>query len=69
MFKNTQTQYLMVLCSFREQLQQHVREHAVEAVMACREIEQSLQELTGTFSYNISYTASVDFNDANTSHN
>ncbi|KAF3321046.1 homeobox protein knotted-1-like 3 isoform X1 [Carex littledalei] len=41
------TQYLMVLCSFREQLQQHVREHAVEAVMACREIEQSLQELTG----------------------
>ncbi|KAJ3689654.1 hypothetical protein LUZ61_018818 [Rhynchospora tenuis] len=40
-------QYLMVLCSFREQLQQHVREHAVEAVMACREIEQSLQDLTG----------------------
>ncbi|KAJ3682036.1 hypothetical protein LUZ60_014609 [Juncus effusus] len=41
------TQYLMVLCSFREQLQQHVREHAVEAVMACREIEQALQDLTG----------------------
>ncbi|CAD5174996.1 homeobox protein knotted-1-like 3 [Musa acuminata AAA Group] len=40
-------QYLMVLCSFREQLQQHVRVHAVEAVIACREIEQSLQDLTG----------------------
>ncbi|KAG1362392.1 homeobox protein knotted-1-like 3 [Cocos nucifera] len=40
-------QYLLVLCSFREQLQQHVRVHAVEAVMACREIEQSLQDLTG----------------------
>lgn len=38
----------MVLYSFREQLQQHVRVHAVEAVMACREIEQSLQDLTGT---------------------
>ncbi|ONK72867.1 uncharacterized protein A4U43_C04F24230 [Asparagus officinalis] len=40
-------QYLFVLCSFREQLQQHVRIHAVEAVMACREIEQSFQEITG----------------------
>ena len=37
----------MVLCSFKEQLQQHVRVHAVEAVMACREIEQNLQSLTG----------------------
>lgn len=43
-----QAQYLMLLCSFREQLQQHVRVHAVEAVMACREIEQSLQDLTGS---------------------
>ncbi|KAL6006777.1 Homeobox protein knotted-1-like 3 [Asimina triloba] len=41
------TQYLLVLCSFKEQLQQHVRVHAVEAVMACREIEQSFQALTG----------------------
>lgn len=41
------TQYLLALCSFREQLQQHVRVHAVEAVIACRDIEQSLQELTG----------------------
>lgn len=40
-------QYLLVLCSFKEQLQQHVRVHAVEAVMACREIEQNLQNLTG----------------------
>ncbi|XP_076913639.1 homeobox protein knotted-1-like 7 [Bidens hawaiensis] len=40
-------QYLVVLCSFKEQLQQHVRVHAVEAVMACREIEHNLQALTG----------------------
>ncbi|XP_058105626.1 homeobox protein HD1-like [Magnolia sinica] len=44
---NFLTQYLVVLCSFKEQLQQHVRVHAVEAVMACREIEQSFQALTG----------------------
>ncbi|KAG0457057.1 hypothetical protein HPP92_022214 [Vanilla planifolia] len=44
---NFLTQYSLLLCSFREQLQQHVRVHAVEAVMACREIEQSLHELTG----------------------
>lgn len=42
-----QGQYLLVLCTFKEQLQQHVRVHAVEAVMACREIEQNLQALTG----------------------
>ncbi|GFP97768.1 homeobox protein knotted-1-like 7 [Phtheirospermum japonicum] len=40
-------QYLVVLCSFKEQLHQHVRVHAVEAVMACREIEHNLQTLTG----------------------
>ncbi|KAL2516797.1 Homeobox protein knotted-1-like 7 [Abeliophyllum distichum] len=44
---NFLTQYLLVLCSFREELQQHVRIHAVEAVMACREIEHNLQTLTG----------------------
>ncbi|KAM7256578.1 hypothetical protein ACFE04_012319 [Oxalis oulophora] len=33
---NFLAQYLIVLCSFKEQLQQHVRVHAVEAVMACR---------------------------------
>ncbi|KAH0643191.1 hypothetical protein KY290_035455 [Solanum tuberosum] len=44
---NFLAQYLLVLCSFKEQLQQHVRVHAVEAVMACREIEQNLQLLTG----------------------
>ncbi|KAA0042807.1 homeobox protein knotted-1-like 7 [Cucumis melo var. makuwa] len=38
---------MIVLCSFKEQLQQHVRVHAVEAVMACREIENTLQALTG----------------------
>lgn len=40
---------MLLLCSFREQLQQHVRVHAMEAVMACWELEQSLQSLTGTF--------------------
>lgn len=40
-------QYLIVLCTFKEQLQQHVRVHAVEAVMACREIENNLHALTG----------------------
>ncbi|XP_014501531.1 homeobox protein knotted-1-like 3 isoform X1 [Vigna radiata var. radiata] len=39
--------YVLLLCSFKEQLQQHVRVHAMEAVMACWEIEQSLQSLTG----------------------
>ncbi|KAL0916767.1 hypothetical protein M5K25_014303 [Dendrobium thyrsiflorum] len=41
------THYVLLLCSFREQLQQHVRVHAMEAVMACWELEQSLQSLTG----------------------
>ncbi|KAK9276589.1 hypothetical protein L1049_006124 [Liquidambar formosana] len=44
---NFLAQYMVVLCSFKEQLQQHVRVHAVEAVMACREIEHTLQALTG----------------------
>ncbi|KAJ9147834.1 hypothetical protein P3X46_029951 [Hevea brasiliensis] len=44
---NFLAQYLIVLCSFKDQLQQHVRVHAVEAVMACREIENTLQALTG----------------------
>ncbi|KAI6702208.1 hypothetical protein NL676_011344 [Syzygium grande] len=44
---NFLAQYLVVLCSFKEQLQQHVRVHAVEAVMACRDIENTLQALTG----------------------
>ncbi|KAK4274470.1 hypothetical protein QN277_017682 [Acacia crassicarpa] len=39
--------YVLLLCSFKEQLQQHVRVHAMEAVMSCWEIEQSLQSLTG----------------------
>uniref|UniRef100_A0A2P2LEW4 KNOX2 domain-containing protein n=1 Tax=Rhizophora mucronata TaxID=61149 RepID=A0A2P2LEW4_RHIMU len=37
----------MVLSTFKDQLQQHVRVHAVEAVMACCEIENTLQALTG----------------------
>ncbi|KAG6772295.1 hypothetical protein POTOM_023698 [Populus tomentosa] len=42
-----QTHYVLLLCSFKDQLQQHVRVHAMEAVMACWELEQSLQGLTG----------------------
>nr|CAD1831909.1 unnamed protein product [Ananas comosus var. bracteatus] len=41
------THYVLLLCSFKEQLQQHVRVHAMEAVVACWELEQSLQSLTG----------------------
>ncbi|XP_074579345.1 homeobox protein knotted-1-like 13 [Curcuma longa] len=41
------TQYLLLLLSFKEQLQQHVRVHAMDAVMACWELEQNLQVLTG----------------------
>ncbi|XP_038724655.1 homeobox protein HD1-like [Tripterygium wilfordii] len=44
---NFLSQYYIVLCTFKEQLQQHVRVHAVEAVMACREIESTLHALTG----------------------
>ncbi|KAJ7561751.1 hypothetical protein O6H91_03G040000 [Diphasiastrum complanatum] len=40
-------QYVMLLHSFKEQLQQHVRVHAMEAVVACWEMEQSLLNLTG----------------------
>ncbi|KAI4969753.1 hypothetical protein ZWY2020_000667 [Hordeum vulgare] len=40
------THYVLLLCSFKEQLQQHVRVHAMEAVMACWELEQTLQSLT-----------------------
>uniref|UniRef100_A0A7N0V721 Uncharacterized protein n=1 Tax=Kalanchoe fedtschenkoi TaxID=63787 RepID=A0A7N0V721_KALFE len=41
------TQYVLLLSSFKEQLQQHVRVHAMEAVMACWDLEQALQNLTG----------------------
>ncbi|KAJ7957475.1 Homeobox protein knotted-1-like [Quillaja saponaria] len=41
------THYVLLLCAFKDQLQQHVRVHAMEAVMACWELEQSLQSLTG----------------------
>lgn len=41
------THYVLLLCTFKEQLQQHVRFHAMDAVMACWELEQSLLSLTG----------------------
>lgn len=47
LFLLMQTHYVLLLSSFKEQLQQHVRVHAMEAVMACWELEQSLQSLTG----------------------
>jgi len=43
-----QTHYVLLLYSFKEQLQQLVRVHAMEAVMACWELEQTLQSLTGS---------------------
>ncbi|XP_024529848.1 homeobox protein HD1 [Selaginella moellendorffii] len=39
--------YVTLLRSFKDQLQQHVRVHAMEAVVACWELEQSLFTLTG----------------------
>ena len=42
-----QAHYVLLLCTFKEQLQQHVKVHAMEAVMACWELEQSLLTLTG----------------------
>ncbi|CAI0629560.1 unnamed protein product [Linum tenue] len=47
MVLNFATHYVLLLCSFKDQLQQHVRVHAMEAVMACWELEQALQSLTG----------------------
>lgn len=44
---SNQANYVLLLCSFKEQLQQHVRVHAMDAVMACWELEQNLQSLTG----------------------
>ncbi|KAK7251230.1 hypothetical protein RIF29_34248 [Crotalaria pallida] len=44
---NLLAQYWILLCTFKEQLQQHVRVDAVEAVMACRDIENTFQALTG----------------------
>ncbi|XP_017983426.1 PREDICTED: homeobox protein knotted-1-like 3 [Theobroma cacao] len=41
------TNYVLLLGFFKDQLQQHVRVHAMEAVMACWDLEQSLQSLTG----------------------
>jgi hypothetical protein len=49
----SQTHYVLLLCSFKEQLQQHVRVHAMEAVMACWELEQSLQSLTGKSAFQL----------------
>ncbi|KAK1374777.1 homeobox protein HD1 [Heracleum sosnowskyi] len=64
---NFLAQYLILLCSFKEQLQQHVRVHAVEAVMACREIEQNLHSLTGvTLGEGTGATMSEDEDDLQT---
>ena len=44
-----QSHYVVLLCSFKEQLQHHVCVHALEAITACWEIEQSLQSITGMY--------------------
>ncbi|KAF6160411.1 hypothetical protein GIB67_019180 [Kingdonia uniflora] len=44
---NFLAQYVLILVSFKERLQEHVRVHAFEAVMACRQIEQAFEALTG----------------------
>ncbi|PPD98275.1 hypothetical protein GOBAR_DD04702 [Gossypium barbadense] len=40
--------YVLLLGFFKDELQQHVRVHAMEAVMSCWDLEQSLQSLTET---------------------
>ncbi|CAM8987029.1 unnamed protein product [Rhodiola kirilowii] len=40
-------EYLALLCSFKDQLERHVKVDAFEAIMACRQIENSLHALTG----------------------
>eukprot|EP00249_Psilotum_nudum_P012416 c23774_g2_i1 orf=501-1931(-) len=39
--------YIFLLRSFKDQLYEHMRIHATEAVLACSEIEQALVRLTG----------------------
>ncbi|MFS8033207.1 hypothetical protein Hanom_Chr17g01566791 [Helianthus anomalus] len=58
-----QTHYVLFLCSFKGQLQQRVRVHAMEAVMACWEIEQSLQSLTVSSGEGTGATMSDDDDD------
>lgn len=41
------TQYVLLLCSFKEQLQYHVHVHVMEAVRACFDLQHSLLTLTG----------------------
>nr|ASU87384.1 transcription factor class II KNOX2-3 [Huperzia selago] len=56
--------YVFLLQSFKDQLQQHVRIHAMEAVVACWELEQALMNLTGvTPSEGMSATMSDDEDD------
>ncbi|XP_058759583.1 homeobox protein knotted-1-like 4 isoform X2 [Vicia villosa] len=43
------THYVSLLCAFKEQLQ-HVHVHAMEAMMPCWDLQQSLQSLTGVSS-------------------
>ncbi|XP_024375368.1 homeobox protein knotted-1-like 3 isoform X2 [Physcomitrium patens] len=40
-------QYIMLLCSFKDHLQQHVYYDVTEAMMSCWELEQALHNLTG----------------------
>uniref|UniRef100_A0A7N0RBG1 KNOX1 domain-containing protein n=1 Tax=Kalanchoe fedtschenkoi TaxID=63787 RepID=A0A7N0RBG1_KALFE len=42
-------EYLVLLCSLKDQLETHVKVDALEAVMACRAIENAFQALTGNY--------------------
>ena len=44
-----QVNYIMLLRSLKEYLQEHVSTQASEAISACWELEHALQDLTGTF--------------------
>eukprot|EP00252_Welwitschia_mirabilis_P010656 TRINITY_DN24054_c0_g1_i1.p1 TRINITY_DN24054_c0_g1~~TRINITY_DN24054_c0_g1_i1.p1 ORF type:complete len:321 (-),score=49.15 TRINITY_DN24054_c0_g1_i1:481-1443(-) len=41
------SQYILLLSAFKDKLHNHVKVHAMEAVMACMEIERSFRQLTG----------------------
>lgn len=46
-FHDVQTEYTMILATFKDLLQNHVYTDVTEAMMACWELEQTLHNLTG----------------------
>ncbi|KAI5065018.1 hypothetical protein GOP47_0019713 [Adiantum capillus-veneris] len=51
-------EYILLLQSFKEQLQEHLKTQAAEAITACQEIERALFNLTGATS-NVGYEESA----------